>query len=156
MRKSGLLKRVASVAVPAVQRFVAGDCLKEANVGWTGDNFKRLFLDKIGENVPEANLAVSRLEEASLDAPILKELGDRAEVSLAHMFDLLKRQAHGEEGILLTNGYANIFYVHDRNNTLWAVSARWDSARRDWYVEAHSIKNPNGWSDGHLVFSRDS
>ena len=156
MEKSGLLERVASIAVPAIQRFVAENCLKEANVGWTGSAFDRLFRHNVEEGVPESELVASQLKGASLDVPILTELGDKAEIPLAHMFHLLRQQAHREEGILLTNGYANIFYVRDRNGTLWAVSAFWFSVYRYWNVEAYSVGSPDRWSGGYQVFSRDS
>lgn len=153
---SNLLKRIATVTAGSAQRFVAAEHLKEANVGWTGDNFKRLFLNKVEENVPEINLAVSRLERASLDTPILAELGDNAEVSLVYLFGLLKKQANGEDGILLTNGYANIFYTRDDEGVLWAVGAGWRSCYRCWRVEARSVGDPCRWGDGCQVFSRDS
>lgn len=151
-----LLKRITTITAPAVQRFVAKDCLKVANVGWTSNNFKKLFLGKVEENVLEQKLAVSRLERASLDAPILAELGDKAEVSLAYLFDLLKKQSKGEDGVLLTNGYANIFYVRSTDGNLWAVRADWDSHNRYWDVEAASVEDPCRWRGGRQVFSRDS
>jgi len=153
-----LLKRITTVAVPVpgVQYFVAKDHLKAANVGWTGDNFKRLFLNNVEENVHEAKLTVSRLERASLDASILTELGDKAEVKLSCLFDLLKKQSKGEDGVLLANGYANIFYIRDADGNLWAVYADWDSGDHCWGVEAYSVESPFGWRDGDHVFSRDS
>jgi len=161
VKKPDLLERVASIPVPSVHRFVAKDCLKKANVGWTGSNFDKLFRDNVEENVPEVTLAASRLKQSSLDAPILTELGDelgdRAEVSLAHVFDLLKRQAYGKPGVLLTNGYANIFYVRDKDKALWAVYAYWESVYRYWNVGAYSIEDSvRRWFNGRLVFSRDS
>lgn len=151
-----LLRRITTITTPAVQHFVAKDCLKEVNVGWTGANFKKLFLDKIEENVPEAKLVVSRLERASLDAPILTELGSKAEVSLADLFDLLKKQSKGEDGALLTNGYANIFYVRGTDGNLWAVDASWRSGGRFWGVGAFSVGLPSRWHGGSQLFSRDS
>lgn len=156
VKQPELLKRVATITAPAVQRFVAKDCLKNCNVGWAGDNLKKFFLDKVEANVPEAKLAVNQLERASLDAPILTELGDKAEVSLAYLFDLLKKQSNGEDGVLLTNGYANIFYVCGNDGNIWAVSARWSSDSRYWGVVAYSVEGPDGWRGGCRVFSRDS
>ncbi len=152
-KQPDLLKRVTTVAVSGAQRFVAAENLQEANVGWTGENFKRLFLNKIEENVSEAKLVVSRLERASLDAPILAELGGKAETSLSHMFDLLKKQANGEDGILLTNGYANIFYIRGADGNLWAVYARWFSVFHSWRVVARSVEYPYRWDDGGQVLS---
>lgn len=151
-----LLKRVGSVTVRSVQRFVAAEHLKEANIRWMGDNFKLLFLNKVEENIPEVNLVASRLEWASLDAPILAKLGEKAEVSLSYLFDLLKKQVNDKNGILLTNGYANIFYIRDAYGIFWAVSARRSSRNHDWDVEAASIECPCKWNSGRQVFSRDS
>ncbi|MCX6760056.1 MAG: hypothetical protein NTW46_01795, partial [Candidatus Nealsonbacteria bacterium] len=111
LKEPDLLKQVETVAVKGAERFVAKDHLKEANVGWTSDNFQKLFLDKVEESVKDAAIAVHRLERDSLDAPILAELGNRAETKLAYLFELLEKQSKGEKGTLLTNGYANIAYI---------------------------------------------
>jgi len=70
------------------------------------------------------------------------------------MFALMAEQGNGEDGILLTNGYANIFYIRDINGVFWAVYCCWDGD--DWCVNANSVGNPNGWSSGNQVFSRNS
>jgi hypothetical protein len=156
VKQADLLRRITTVTVPGAQYFVGKGWLKAANVGWTGENFNRLFLDKAEENVPEVKLAVNRLERASLDAPILTELGEAAEIQLVYLFDLLKKQSKGEGGVLLTNGYVNIFYVRDANGNLWVVNARWRSGYRYWHVEARSVELPFRWRGGYQVFSRDS
>lgn len=156
IRESDLLKRITTVMVPAAQRFVAKDHLKDANVGWMGGNFKKFFLDKVEEGVPEAKLAVSRLERASWDAPILAELGDKAESPLSYLFDLLTKQSKGEDGVLLTNGYVNILYVRDTDGNLWAVYANWNSDTPDWNVEADSLGHLGGWLGGFQILSCDS
>ena len=140
----------------AAKKFVLADHVKPANIGWMGENFKRLFLRKVEEDVPKATLTVSKLTNASLDAPILTELGDRAESKLAWLFELIEKQSKGEDGILLTNGYANIFYVLDADGNLWAVYAYWYSDCRDWSVEAYSVERPDRWNAGNQVFSCDS
>ena len=45
-----------------------------------------------------------------LDAPIITELADTCEITLGQFFSLIQKQGKGEEGVLLTNGYANIAY----------------------------------------------
>jgi len=156
--RPGLLKRIAATTATGVQRFVCDDeALKVANIGWTGENFKRLFKGKVEENVPNTELVVNQLQRASLDTPILAELGDKVEVKLACLFGLLKKQANGQrDGVLLTNGGANIFYIRGTDNNLWAVPAYWGSAYRYWGVEARSIGGPCRWFDGFQVLSRDS
>jgi predicted metal-dependent peptidase len=99
-------------------------------------------------------LRVSQLKKNSLDKPILAELGDKAETTLSAIWELLTKQPNGESGVLLTNGYANIFYVRDAKGVLWAVGARWSSG--GWYVCASSVEGPGGWNEGSQVFSRNS
>ncbi len=153
-----ILKQVAKgIKAAGSKRFVADQAsLKEANIGWTGGNFDQYFLGKVEENVKDAVLAVYRLEENALDAPIRKELGQgREEITLAHFFGLIKKQSKGQKGNLLVNGYANIAYLRDKNGTLWAVHCSWNSDRGCWRVEAYSVENPCRWGAGRRVFSRD-
>ena len=150
-----LLRKLVSVRVEGAKRFVAKDHLKEANVGWTGGNFDKLFLDLVEENVNDQNVAVHRLERKSKDAPIMAQLGEKARTSLCHFFGLLKDQSKGQEGYLLVNGSANIAYIIGNDGNFWAVLARWDSGRRFWYVNARSVEDPDGWDAGRQVLSRD-
>ncbi len=155
LRKNDLLRRVTEVTVFAVKKFAALDNFKVGNAGivWLSDNFKTNFLGKIEKDVRAATLVASRLEKSSLDKDIRAELGtDKEETILAHLFQLLSRQSDGKPGILLTNGYANIFYVRDAKGNFWAVYAGWYSPGRGWHVYANPV-NPDKWHGGHLVFS---
>jgi hypothetical protein len=156
--KGDLLKRVATVTVQAVTKFSA-----EATFGATkpavklwglGNNFKRVMLGKVEEAVEATTLTTHTLTKASRDAPILAELGDRAEVSLAHLWQMLLAQANGEKGPLLTNGGWNVSYIRDASGTLWAVAADWD-AGGGWGVDADSVDSPYGWDAGGRVLSRE-
>ncbi len=152
---SGLLKRVNHVTVSAVKKFAAADHFKVGNAGivWIGENFETNFLGKVEKNVKDATVVVYRLEKSSPDKDIRHELGsDKEETALAHLFELLTRQSRGESGVLLTNGYANIFYVRDAKGNFWAVNAYWSSD--GWYVYANSVMSPNGWDGGYRVVSR--
>lgn len=152
-----LLMPVTKVSVTGSERFVANKAaLKAANVGWTGSNFDQYFLNHSEESVGDASLAIHRLEKASLDAPIRKELGtEREETTLTHFFALLREQSKGQAGPLLTNGYANIAYIKGNNGNLWAVSASWYSAYRYWRVRANSVEDPDAWLAGYQVLSCD-
>lgn len=156
VRQLDLLKQVAKTSVSGVKRFCAQDHLKQANVGWMGDSFKELFLDKVEEDVGAGTIVVHCLEKTSLNAPIMAELGERAELQLAHFFELLKAQSKGEEGNLLVDGYVNIAYIRGTNGNLWAVYARWYSDGGDWRVLAYSVEGPRRWRGGDRVLSRDS
>ena len=155
-----ILSQVGTVEANGAKKFIAKDHFKEdtsrkaeVKISWLGENFKDIFLGKTEEDVENATLTVHRLEKSSLDAPILAELGDRAETTLTYLYKLLKKQPNGEKGILLTNGYANIFYIRDANKgILWAVHAYWHGA--GWFVNAYSVEYPNWWIAGNQVISR--
>lgn len=152
-----LLTALTTVSVPGVKKFVVKDQLKEANVGYTGSNFDNFFLGKAEENVDGITMKVHRLEKDSLDSEILAELGgeDKAPIRLSHFFDLLKKQSKGQDGPLLTNGYANIAYIRDEGGKLWAVRAYWCSCSRYWGVHARSVEHPHVWFSGDRVLSCD-
>ncbi len=165
---SELLSLVGTVKVAGSGKFYASDHfttnIKAVKLAWIGDNFKQHFLNKVEEPQGEVELRVSQLKKASLDKPILQELGlpacpargqgDKAETTLANIWQLLTKQPNGESGTLLTNGYANIFYVRDAKGVLWAVGAYWYSG--GWRVDAYSVESPDEWHGGDQVFSRNS
>ena len=152
-----LLSLLGTITVPATNQFVARDNFKlgKNGVGWMNDNFKAWFLGKTEGPAEETTLRYSRLTESSLDAPILKELGDRAETTLANLFHLLSLQAKGGNGVLLVNGYANIFYVRDASGELRTVIAGWYASYGDWSVDAFEVTCQVRWDDGDQVFSRN-
>jgi hypothetical protein len=145
------------------EEFVAKDKFREDSeeVKFYGiwDNFTNWFLagnGKIEEPLGEQELRYGNLTKNSVDGPIIDELGGEAKVetTLTELYDLLKRQANGEEGVLLTNGYANIFYIRDTSGVLRAVRVgRLDDG---WLVIAYSVETPHAWSAGRRVFSRNS
>lgn len=156
-----ILSLVATVSVAAVKSFRAADHFKGGETVdgvkvWLGENFKKCLLGKTECDVPAGMLRIHRLEKNSVDSPIIAELGEEAaaETFLAQIWQLLKLQPTGQEGKLLVDGKANIFYVRDDNGTLWAVSCRWDSGYRDWRLEAVPVTDPYGWRSGIRVLSR--
>ena len=56
---------------------------EEAGVRSMGSNFQSQFLDLEVPETAEAELAVRKLDEISLDAPILAELGEKAETAVS-------------------------------------------------------------------------
>lgn len=162
-----LLDWLGIVNIPATtERFVARenfvlDTSKKAHVkiSYLGDDFKKWFLlgdGKIEDQISEEALRYGKLLKSSIDAPIIAELGgeQKAETTLAEKFALMEKQANGENGSLLTNGYANIFYIRDINGVLRAVSCYWHDV--GWSVYAYSVLYPRGWPAGYQVFSCNS
>jgi hypothetical protein len=158
-----LLDFVQIVIVPATtEKFVAGrNFLLKQDGGicsYLWDNFKSWFLEgdgKVEEPHAEAVLRCHKLRKNSVDTPLIAELGGEkvAETTLTEMFSLLQKQANGEKEILLTNGYANIFYVRDQSGVLRAVYAGWNDD--GWYVHAFEVSYPSAWGAGSQVFSRN-
>ncbi|MEX2008468.1 MAG: hypothetical protein WD850_03195 [Candidatus Spechtbacterales bacterium] len=134
-----------TVQVEQVERFVAREQLEAANVRVHGEDFPRFFLDKGEENRGRATLAIYRLEGEATNAPILADLGDRAAIFLAHLFELLKGQARGESGPLRTNG-VNIAYIRDHDGQLQVVNFAWGSGSKRWNmaVAGHWGEWPKG------------
>ena len=152
-----------TVSVP-VGPFVARDHFKvdtsqkaKAKISWLSDNFKSWFLDKVEEQAGgDSILRTHKLTTASVDAPIIAELGGevKAETTLVEAFALMEKQGKGEAGVLLTNGYANIFYVRDDAGILRAVYVYWVDG--GWGVHANSVTDSCEWYAGYRVFSRNS
>ena len=156
-----LLDSVGTVAIAAtVEPFIAREkfvvdtnCKAKVKIAWLSDNFKDWFFGKTEAPASEMLLLrYSRLVRWGLDASIMAELGEAKETTLANIYALIERQKNGKSGALLTNGYANIFYVRDTNDAFWAVYVRWGSFRGGWDVYARSVEYPDGWGDGRQVF----
>lgn len=127
----------------------------EVKISYLGGNFKSDFLNQVIEPHEARKLDAGKLTENSRDDRILAELGsDKCETTLDAVRVLLKKQSKGEDGVLLTNGYANIFYVRNVSGVLRAVSVFWHGD--GWYVYSGSVGFPRVWYEGSLVFSRNS
>lgn len=158
-----LLEEIGTVAIPAIaERFVArykfvfGYSEEDpVKISFLHFNFKQWLQGKTEEPMVATELRYAKLVEASIDGPILKELGDKAETTLAHIWVLMEHQSNRENGVLLTNGQANIFYVRDADGVLRMAGVRWLSG--GWNVIAHSVvRRQRRWHGGERVFSRNS
>ena len=155
-----LLELIGTVNVPATTKaYVVRDHISELRKKrkmYTGSNFENWFFDKTVEPILKSELCYYKLSKGSVDGPIIAELGGetRAEITPAEMFSLMKMQANGEDGALLTSDYANIFYIRDINGVLRAVRCYWSDD--GWVVRASSIECPDEWYGGYQVFSRNS
>jgi len=155
-----ILEFVSTVTVSATtKKFVVRDYVqklrKTKNV-YASSNFEKLFFDKTVEPISEQELNYHKLTKNSVDGPIIDELGGEAKVetTLAEMFSLIALQPNGEDGVSLTNGYANVFYIRDVVGVLRAVCCRWGDG--GWHLYAGSVVAPFAWRGGGQVFSRNS
>lgn len=153
-----LLETIGTHLVPATTSpFVAKEKFtlkKDGGIcSYLHPDFSSWLLGKTEDAKGETTLRFARLTKDSLDKPILAELGDTAETTLSDIFALMEKQSKGENGVLLTNGWANIFYVRDAK-VLRAVHVRWDVV--GWRVYAPSVGRPLRWLAGYRLFSRNS
>jgi hypothetical protein len=164
--KDLLLELIGTIDIPENVNFVAKnmfvvDTSRKAKVkiSYLGDNLKAWFLNDggISKNfIGEQTLRYHKLKKSSVDGPVIAELGGetKAGTTLCEMFSLMEKQKNGEDGVLLNNGYANIFYVQDTAGVLRAVFVGWFDD--GWRVNASSVENPCGWDGDYQVFSRNS
>lgn len=171
MTKENLITRMVPVSVTrspeetsskfvAKEKFVrdTGNDAK-VKINYLGDNFTKWFLagsGKIERPMGKQTLCYGDLKKASVDVPIITELGGakKAETSLTELFSLMEKQGNGEGGALLTNGWTNIFYIKDMQGVLRAVYVDWNAD--GWGVLADVVSDPREWNDGYRVFSRNS
>ncbi len=157
----GTIKTLATTSkFVAKTRFVVNtdkDAL--VKISGLGSNFELWFLNgdgKTEDSISEQRFRYHKLRQFSVDGPIIAELGgaEKSETTLSGMFSLMEKQKHGEDGVLLNNGYANIFYIKDNAGVLRTVSVRCRAG--GWRVDAYSVESPSRWRDGYQVFSRNS
>ncbi|MBI2003520.1 MAG: hypothetical protein HYS78_00860 [Parcubacteria group bacterium] len=134
------LRAVRVAAQPAVT--TSEEYFKEAGVVWANDTFQAEFYDLELPATEEIELAVRKLEETSLDAPILAELRDKAEISVSQFRAFLAANRESSEWF--------IFYLSGRNGKR-AVNADWGVGDGGWNVLASSVTDPDGWPQGYRV-----
>ena len=97
------------------------------------------------------------LTEPANDATIRNSLSKNHVFEATELCAILQHliggQPNGKEGHLLSNGYANLFYVKGGNDQLYVVLVDWDAGYRGWSVRAWSLDG-DGWHAGNRVFSR--
>ena len=106
-------------------------------------------------DVPATTVNVYNLTATSMNNPIIAALGDKdaAKIDIAYIAHLIKAQSNGEEGVLLANGLANIFYVDSCFKELFVLRCHWLSIECVWQVLSHSIPYSNSSFSGSRIFS---
>ncbi len=154
------LKPITNSIPIATQPFQRDSFFKNGPVKlYLWDSFKDLILKAIPDLVPafQGNLRSTQLSKNMYDSEILTELGHPKPFSLleftAILSHLLMKQPEGEEGKLLVNGYATIFYVELEDGRVVAVYAGWRAGARAWSLRAFAF-GAGFWYGGDRVFSR--
>ena len=124
-----------------------------------GSQFRSWILASLPEEIPglELKLEKFQLKKDMTDSEIKQGLGQPESLTptefAAVIRHLIERQPQGEAGTLLTNSYANIFYVKLEDERVVAVRAHWDSDYRGWGLGADDLGD-FGWRGGSCVFLR--
>lgn len=118
-------------------------------IGYLGNNFEEWF-GEMPSAPKKVKLYFKKLDKYMTDQDILSELKP-SKCTLDDIAWALK-----ENKQLLTNGYANIFYVRDAKGELRSVNAFWYGFIGGWDVGASGVAGPGGWRGGSRVFSRNS
>jgi hypothetical protein len=157
---TGLAKEVAKLIVTGAKTSIASFFKQDGPVKfWFGDNFKNWILSNIPDGFPEAPLSVKIILPKSMtDMEIMSEYKIRPYASvqelLSVLYDKFVEQPSGEDGELLNNGNANIFYVRF-GVLVVAVSVAWSSSTRRWAVDASGLDG-GLWEVGRCAFTRSS
>jgi hypothetical protein len=146
-----LLLRVGTFSVSATtEKFVVADKFvvntddtEEVKIAWVGNNLKNWFFKTVEKSTPSGVLLIQKLAKASVDGPIITELGGvlKAQTSLGEMFALMKKQGKGEKGDLLTNGWATIFYIPQLVTKLEGNAFSY--VKRDSTTVTEQVSNPS-------------
>jgi len=168
-RSNSLLEFVGIVLVPATTgKFIARDKFvintkrnAPVKISCVNYNFKEYFLSGDGKTkdpMSEHALRYAKLCKESEDGTTIKELGGeaKAETTLSEMFSSMEKQGEGEDGALLNNGGANLFYIQDCSGVLRVVCVFWRDKDAGWRIRAFPVEDSGHWSVGDQVFSHNS
>lgn len=156
LAETRLLKPVGKSTVPArTKPFNAAEFYQTGPGLYVYDTFAdRLDVNarQAVDSAPERPYVASLLKANAYDKDIRKELPEIHLSTLEDIAGLIEAQPNGKSGFLLSNGYANIFYVEGKNGEVFAVDAPWLSGGRKWRVSDWSLDERGRWRAGFQVF----
>lgn len=152
--EKSILKPVsAKIALKVDKKFSPQEFFQDKKGLYVWNDFKERILKKAGP-VDSGEFSVSSVD-------LLKRASDeKIEASLPpkHIFDesdvcaviaeFISQQSKGEEGVLLSNGYANLFYTKSL-----VVHVGWGVFYGGWSVGAWPRDGGGSWGDCNRVFS---
>lgn len=149
-----VLKEVEkNIKIEASKKLVPKEFFVDRKGLYVSSSFESYIIEKAEPTKKESSFEVSSFE-------LLKSSSDeKIEGSLPndHLFSetdvcaiiasLIEKQPEGQEGTLLNNGYANLFYTFSH-----VVGVFWSFVDGEWRVFAWR-RGGRGWVDGLRVFS---
>jgi hypothetical protein len=124
---------------------------------WEGFRDRILPVARMIEKAPAITIGSCDFLIGASDADIRGSLPknylfEDASLYSAHLAGMIERQANGEDGYLLTEGHANVFYVSGVGGNEFPVCVRWDSGKIEWDINALPLGFTH-WPVGGRVFS---
>lgn len=132
--------------IVSTPKITSREYFNQAVVRWMGGNFKVQFFDLPIPALGGTKLAIRKLKKNSKDGPILKELGEKAKISISQFHAFLSANFESKECF--------IFYMEGNDGNLWPVRANWNFDDGGWNVNANPVTNPNPWNAGNQVVSK--
>ena len=130
---------------------------------WVSSDFCDMILS-VAKKTAKVSLSVTGyfdLPTPMNDAEIQKQLRERHIYNDASKFcsilaGMIVRQPSGEDGDLITNGKANLFYVRGKDNEVFVAVVYWDFDIRAWRVRADRLRVSLQCHAGCRAFSPNS
>jgi hypothetical protein len=146
-----LAARAATTVGPLTKNFDPSKFFKARKGLYVDQYFSSRVLVGASKSEPSGMVLLSTadLTRTAYDREIKAELAENHGVELWHIAMLIEAQPNGRDGPLLSNGYANIFYVGG-----FVVLVRWDAGDGEWYVYDWKLGGDR-WRAGLRVFSRN-
>lgn len=155
LAETRLLKPVAKATVPARTKPINLAEFYQTRFGlYVYDTFADRFdlsAMQTVDSVPERPYVALLLKANAYDWDIRKELPEKHLSFLEDIAGLIEAQPNGKSGLLLNNGYANIFYVVGKNGEVFAVHVYWYSGNRQWDVRGWGLDEGGEWRAGSQV-----
>ena len=156
LTETSLLKPVTKATVPArTKPFNAAEFYQIGPGLYVYDTFTdRLDVNarQTVDSAPERPYVALLLKVSAYDTDIRKELPEIHLSTLEDIAGLIEAQPNGKSGLLLSNGYANIFYIEGRNGEVFAVSVVWSSDDyREWNVVDWQLDEIGSWLADYQV-----
>jgi len=156
VRKLITLALVSTATIKKTEEFIVGQKFQHRQKATTGiqtyifDGFRDRILNPMRDKKVKLSrnrkLDKLRLLKDRHDTEMQAEVGHkpfRVAEFLLMLWSMLSEQKNGEDGFLLTNGYANIFHVKLEDDSVVAVSVDWDDG--GWNLFAFGLDYDNRW-----------
>ncbi len=156
---------IVGVIIPAKPAMLVANCFTGKHIAWRDDDLDKWLAKTVpakGEgkvsyfqlprNMQNRELAAEVVGKSGTEEELKKFLKEQGKTyHLAQVDDLLIRTDRGEETGLLTNGWANLFFIEDENGAVFVLGAR----RHDggWNVRVGDFAYGGWWFAGFRCFS---